>query len=234
MNMTYISGRGPRLWTVFAAIAMWIAPSARGQIVPVTIDCFDINGECIEVPDANPIFINVGEQVQWELLPPCADFPCSGVCRIDVPPGVGFPGYNQNVIAPGFSPPTPQFLADGVFPYILECSPPLVGTIVVGQPGLTIFSEGTCPGTMSLESTNATPGASIYFTYGFSTGSTPIPGCPGVTVDLDNARIAGSAVADDGGRASISGMAPPVACGSLMTQAVEPSSCMKSNVWTIP
>ncbi|MFG0329421.1 MAG: hypothetical protein ACF8PN_05915 [Phycisphaerales bacterium] len=96
--------------------------------------------------------------------------------------------------------------------------------------GLTLTIEGRCPGFNTACVTGATPRNTVYFAYGFSAGATAVPGCPGLSVDINNAKVGGSAVANASGQACITGDIPPVACGRVIVQAVELATCTKSNV----
>lgn len=81
-------------------------------------------------------------------------------------------------------------------------------------------------------SVSATPGSQIYVVYSFSAGTTNVPGCPGLSVDLAAAQIAGTAVADSEGDARFSSMVPPAASGrTLLLQAVDVTTCEVSNVY---
>ena len=76
----------------------------------------------------------------------------------------------------------------------------------------------------------ATPGQRSTFAYGFSMGSVPIPGCPGLTVDIRSPQIAGSATANSLGHATLEAFVPQAASGlTVYVQAVEAAACLKSN-----
>lgn len=205
------------------------AALVRGQAI-IEVDCFDNDGVCEEALNPNPLVIPVGAQVQWLFNPTCADFPCSGRCRIDVPEGPGFPGFFDVVNIPGFSNITPPFNQEGIFYYQLECSPVVIGTIIVGNPGMQLFIQGSCPGTVTVESKGATAGAKVFFAYGFASGSTKIPGCAGTSIDIKRARLAGARTAGATGTAKLTGFVPGSVCGRLFIQAAEKVSCRKSNV----
>ena len=215
---------------VVGVLALFSATRAvRGQAI-IEVDCFDNNGVCEEVLNPNPLVIPVGAQVQWLFDPTCADLPCSGQCRIDVPAGPGFPGFFDVVNIPGFSNVTPPFNQQGIFYYELECSPVVIGTIIVGNAGMQLFIQGSCPGTVTLEAKSATAGATVFFAYGFASGSTNLPGCAGTSIDIKRARLAGARTADASGVAKLTGFAPASVCGRLFIQAAEKVSCRKSNV----
>ncbi|MFG0328622.1 MAG: hypothetical protein ACF8PN_01880 [Phycisphaerales bacterium] len=80
-----------------------------------------------------------------------------------------------------------------------------------------------------LIATGATPDAVVYFVYGLTTGSTPLPNCPGVIVDIAAPKIAGSARANKTGEARMRAFVPVAAAGATVyLQAVEPASCAVS------
>jgi hypothetical protein len=205
------------------------SPASQAQEV-IEVFCFDNVGQCFEELHPNPIVIPPGGSVQWLFDPSCGIGPCSGRCQINVPPGPGFNGFNDVVNVPGFSNQTPPFNQPGVFYYQLECSPAVIGTIIVGNPGLQLFIQGSCPGNVTLSATQATAGAKVFFAYGFASGSTNVPGCPGVSADINKARLAGSRTADGTGEAKLTGKAPAGLCGTIHVQAVEIASCRKSGV----
>ena len=88
------------------------------------------------------------------------------------------------------------------------------------------------PGTSNqLYAVGATPGVPVHFVYGFTAGSTPVPGCAGLVVDIASPKIVGSAVADSRGIANLSAAVPSNALGvTVLIQAVEQPSCLVSNL----
>ncbi|MBL1217005.1 MAG: DUF3466 family protein [Planctomycetes bacterium] len=84
-----------------------------------------------------------------------------------------------------------------------------------------------------IRATNVEPGAKVYFVYGFEGGGTLIPTCD-VTVNalqIDNAQVAGSAIADVNGVAELRGrVAKNMSGRTLLFQALIPSSCEISNL----
>ena len=102
-----------------------------------------------------------------------------------------------------------------------------LGLILTGPtPGLA--------GTVNtLETNQATPGATVAFFLGFQSGSTPVPGCPGVTLGMQNPRNIGRDVADGSGYASLDFFVPNAASGqTAFFQSVERSDCRVSNLVT--
>lgn len=79
--------------------------------------------------------------------------------------------------------------------------------------------------------TRCTPGKRVYLTYSLQAGSTNIEAyCYGVTLDLRNVTVAGSAVADSNGVATFIGFTPNGAAGrTVRYQALELDSCRKTN-----
>jgi len=76
----------------------------------------------------------------------------------------------------------------------------------------------------------ARPGARVFFVLGFASGSTPVPGCPGLAVGLADARRIGSAIVDANGHAVFAGVIPAGFRGrTALFQAVEAASCRASN-----
>ncbi len=76
----------------------------------------------------------------------------------------------------------------------------------------------------------ATPGATIRLYWSLRAGSTNVPGCPGLVLDMNNVRLGATMVADANGRASVVGFTSPAAHGrTIRYQALEYSSCRTSN-----
>ncbi|MBI3990148.1 MAG: hypothetical protein HY347_11100 [candidate division NC10 bacterium] len=103
--------------------------------------------------------------------------------------------------------------------------------------GSDLFLTGPMPGLTgtvnTIEVSGATPSTRIFFVHGFQDGSTVVPGCPGVTVDILNPKLDGSAVADAYGDVSLRAFVPGAASGrTVLLQAVERSSCTVSNLVT--
>lgn len=94
------------------------------------------------------------------------------------------------------------------------------------------------PGMLNtLTVTGATPGARVFFVFGFQPGSTLVPGCPGVAVGIENPHIAGSATANQNGEATLTVYVPNAASGlTVVLQAVERARCTVSNpvIYTFP
>jgi len=75
----------------------------------------------------------------------------------------------------------------------------------------------------------ANVGETVYYAYGFRVGTTLVPGCPGASVEIKNAALAGSAVAQVDGFARLVLFVPPVLSGRVLhLQAVEFETCRLS------
>ncbi|MFG0329259.1 MAG: hypothetical protein ACF8PN_05105 [Phycisphaerales bacterium] len=95
--------------------------------------------------------------------------------------------------------------------------------------------EGPDPGVAGEVNTltvdGGTPDEVAYFIYGFASGSTPVPNCPGLDAGVRNPTIAGTGTVDRHGDASISASVPPAARGRrVFVQVVEPATCRVSDV----
>lgn len=80
---------------------------------------------------------------------------------------------------------------------------------------------------------NATPADRVFLLAGFIDGSTtlPIPSCPGLSVDIANARLIANTSADSNGDATFSRSLPAgLSQRAVRFQAVDRASCTKSNL----
>lgn len=99
--------------------------------------------------------------------------------------------------------------------------------------GLTLQAPnpGTAGETSDLLVNGAIPGNNVFYGYGTSLGSTPIPFCPGVSVGLRNPVQIGSALVDALGNATLSAFIPSGALGrTVFLQSLERETCHTSNV----
>ncbi len=102
-----------------------------------------------------------------------------------------------------------------------------------GGGGLTLTVAGPCPGNLTLTADNATPGAVVAFIYAYGPGSVTIPTgtCAGTRLGLNGtATLLRTVRANGSGTARTSGNAPPGACGRVLIQALDASTCETSNV----
>ncbi len=82
-----------------------------------------------------------------------------------------------------------------------------------------------------LQAAGAAPGHVVYFVYGFSSGSTTVPSCPGLTIDIASPRIAAQSTADANGYVSKIINIPIVGSGrAIILQAIDRGACTVSNL----
>jgi glucose/arabinose dehydrogenase len=78
-----------------------------------------------------------------------------------------------------------------------------------------------------------TPGETVFFVYGFTTGSTNIPRCDGFSVDIEDPVLLTGVVVDENGEATLSSFVPGgLSGGTVHLQAVEHATCTVSNLVT--
>jgi outer membrane protein assembly factor BamB len=99
--------------------------------------------------------------------------------------------------------------------------------------GLTL--NGPEPGIAGLSNRfnvrGAQPNSTVALAYGRRQGSTPVPGCPAVFVDIHQAVLAGIARSDSRGKAAVTRVVPPAATDlEILLQAVTPADCQVSNL----
>ncbi|NOG54045.1 MAG: hypothetical protein HND57_06910 [Planctomycetes bacterium] len=108
-----------------------------------------------------------------------------------------------------------------------------VATPVIPTIQLTNAHPGVAGQVNGIRASGLQPGTKVYFCWSGQGGGTLIPGCD-VTVNalqLENPTVAGSAIADANGRATLKGNVPSSVSGkTLLFQAVIPSSCEISNL----
>ncbi|TAH34340.1 MAG: hypothetical protein EYC70_15445 [Planctomycetota bacterium] len=76
----------------------------------------------------------------------------------------------------------------------------------------------------------ATPGRPVVLEYGFQSGIAPVPGCPGISLDMADPHLVAVATAGAGGVAAWSGSVPAGLSGRrLLLQAFEAGRCVASN-----
>jgi len=102
-----------------------------------------------------------------------------------------------------------------------------------GFLSITAPVPGTAGVQNTLTATGATAFETVSFIYATSPGSTPVPGCPGVTMPVGNPQFLGNVVADVSGVAVFQAVVPAQAAGlGVGFGAVELNTCRKSN--TVP
>ncbi len=82
-----------------------------------------------------------------------------------------------------------------------------------------------------LTTTNGTSGRRVYFIYSLRGGTTNVPGCNGVVVNMSQPTIAGDAIVDGNGEATLNLNVPQAASGrTVRIQSVERATCRVSNL----
>ena len=98
---------------------------------------------------------------------------------------------------------------------------------------LTKVTPGIAGEINTIRATNVTPGSKVYFLWDNHGGGEFIPGCD-ITINalqLESPKIAGTAIANNNGIATVKGKIPLSAAGkSLLLQAVIPGECEISNL----
>jgi len=86
--------------------------------------------------------------------------------------------------------------------------------------------SGDCPGTATLEVSDATPGGPIGIAIASNPGTFVVPSgeCAGTTIGLDSPTLLTTIDADGDGNAAFSGPIPPAACGASV-QAIDLRTC---------
>lgn len=105
----------------------------------------------------------------------------------------------------------------------------------IAPPALQL--TGPAPGTAGAINTFVAPGATpnekVLFIAGRTSGSTPVPGCPGLDVAIAAPRLLGLDRADATGLATLDAFIPTRATGiTVLFQAIDRASCSVSNVIT--
>jgi hypothetical protein len=104
-----------------------------------------------------------------------------------------------------------------------------------GPPAFTLAKSGTCPGPVTLTTTNGAPGGSVaYLSGGPGSTTKPSGACAGTTVSLSSPTLRAIRPSNGSGSSSLSFNAPAGACGATM-QCVDigPGPCTTSNTITL-
>lgn len=109
----------------------------------------------------------------------------------------------------------------------------LDGSGVPDECETAVFTLTLAPGEAGVNNTitarNATPAAVVTFYLGGRLGTTPVPGCPGLTLDIRNARPFAARFADGEGEATFERVLPAQFAGlTVRFQAVDRSACAVS------
>ena len=103
------------------------------------------------------------------------------------------------------------------------------------QPMISI--TGNCPGSVTVDVTNASPNSQVGLLFGLNTGSTVIPpsfACAGTQLGITaQVQLVNNRLTDANGNATFIGNAPASACGRYL-QVIDVATCNTSNVIQIP
>ncbi|MDA1260926.1 MAG: hypothetical protein O3A20_09935 [Planctomycetota bacterium] len=98
-----------------------------------------------------------------------------------------------------------------------------------GPPSFTLTKTGTCPGLVTLSSSNGTPSGGVAVLSGGAGSFTkPSGACAGLTVPLSGPTLRALIASNGSGAASFSFNAPAAACGASVA-FVDVGSCTASN-----
>ncbi|HEX9793982.1 MAG TPA: hypothetical protein VGC54_08370 [Planctomycetota bacterium] len=108
----------------------------------------------------------------------------------------------------------------------LAAPPAGTGGLVLGP-----LIPGTTGTVNSITVTGAVPGRRIFFVAGFQAGTTGIPGCVGISVDMADPDVNQTIVANGAGEATAMGMVNAGLSGrTVRLQAVQRGDCDVSNL----
>lgn len=112
-----------------------------------------------------------------------------------------------------------------LFPDHAQCTAVCTGAFALMQP-----TPATAGVVNSIAAVGATPGGKVWVAAGLGSGSIPVPGCPGVTLDLGTLYAYGPETAGPGGNAVFSAPVPAAAYGQLVRfQALDEDTCTPSS-----
>ncbi len=199
--------------------------SAIGDVTVVEIEDFEFISQ--------DIGIVTGDTVRWEWI---------GAIPHSSTSAAGFAeSWDSGVQTTGFSFEH-DFTFAGIYPYYctLHGSDNGDGTVGGMSGYVSVFSGtdfellGPTPGGVGMDNQfaagGATPGSTVHFVYAFSSGSTNVPGCPGLTLDLRSPQLFASVPSDADGFARLEVFIPSAASGHVIFfQAVEVDGCQVSN-----
>ena len=108
------------------------------------------------------------------------------------------------------------------------------GKLIRIAAAVSLETSGSCPGMLTAQAGNATPGGTVAFLRATGVGSQQIPNgnpCAGTVLGLNQtATLVMTRTANAQGVATISGNVPANACGHVFLQAIDVPTCTTSNV----
>lgn len=109
--------------------------------------------------------------------------------------------------------------AGAAYVFDLNCGGPYLGV------------TGECPGLVEVSMCGNTAGDRVGIVYGFQSGSREVlPYCPGLYLDIRQPKIAATGRADVNGCLTVQGTVPNPACGRVMVQGVNVTTCQTTEV----
>ncbi len=145
------------------------------------------------------------------------------------------------------------FLTDWVFAPNLYSLDPVSGDTAVIGPVASIYphggdvfeacsfpptfleATGVCPGTVTFQVTDATPGATLAIVRGTGEGKVTVPfgPCPGIQLGLSGSELVTTVVADPDGSFLVAPTLGGSTCG-VHLQVMDTASCTTTNVVQVP
>ena len=93
-----------------------------------------------------------------------------------------------------------------------------------------MIAVGTCPGVFDFKVFGASSFGRVAFFHGRQFGQTQIQPCPGVILNIANARFTGATMTNGKGEAVLRRQVPKRACGRTLVQAIDLKACVTSNI----
>lgn len=114
----------------------------------------------------------------------------------------------------------------------LDITVPLMTDIgwPIGGYRLSFPVPGFDQQTNTFTTRGATPGQTTFFLFGFTPGSVAVPGCPGVTVGIQDLSIFTSGPADAAGEFAAAAAIPEISGATVLFQSVELTTCQVTNL----
>ncbi len=213
-------------------VAVWAVTAAVMGVSGLNADVVDVNVQDGSFSET-PVVIQPGDTVRWTWI---------GNFGHSTTAAVGFSEFWDSGVQTNGSTFEHEFTNAGTYPYY--CQPHgdddgdgtvsgMSALVIVQGDGVTI--NGLAPAISGQKSTlwanGATPNNKVYFVYGLKAGSTNVPGCGNIKVDIARPKIIGSPRADADGVAQITVPIPASASGlTVLTQAIDLNGCLASNV----
>jgi glycosylphosphatidylinositol phospholipase D len=109
------------------------------------------------------------------------------------------------------------------------------GYVVFGRPAMDLAISGTCPGSIVLDITGASPVGSVAIGSGPGRGTFTLAAgvCAGATIDLDSPQLEATVTADANGLISLTATVAAGACGRFV-QSLDWATCLVSNLARVP